>query len=203
MTEKIDFTEMYVTHDAFRRDLDRLEAAAEAGRTGDPRVRDGWANFKAQLHVHHSVEDASLWPRLVPLAKDTRARRLLEDMEVEHARIDPLLVGFDQALEDDAEDLVVRVKELTDVLGRHLEHEEEEALPFIQEVLTPADWRAFARAMAREQGIRGASVWIPWIVDGMAPADADTFLARFPAPLRLVDRLLWTPRYERRRLWRF
>jgi hemerythrin-like domain-containing protein len=203
MTEKIDFTEMYVTHDAFRRDLDRLEAAAQAGRTGDPRVRDGWENFKAQLFVHHSVEDESLWPRLTPFAKTPETRRLLEDMEAEHARIDPLLEGFDRALEDGAEDLVVRAKELNDVLGQHLEHEEEQALPFIQEVLTPADWRAFGRAMARKQGIRGASNWIPWIVDGMAPADAHRFLARFPAPLRLLNRLLWAPRYDRRRLWQF
>jgi hemerythrin-like domain-containing protein len=203
MSEKIDFTEMYVTHDAFRRDLDRLEAAAEAGTTDDPRIRDGWENFKAQLLVHHSVEDEKLWPRLTPLVKDPGAQTLLKDMEAEHARIDPLLEGFDRALEDGAEDLVVRAKELADVLGQHLEHEEEAALPLIQEVLTPADWRAFGRAMARKQGIRGASVWVPWIADGMAPADERRFLARFPAPLRLLNRLMWAPRYERRRLWRF
>jgi hemerythrin-like domain-containing protein len=203
MTEKIDFTEMYVTHDAFRRDLDRLEAAARAGKTGDPRVRDGWENFKAQLSVHHTVEDESLWPRLTPHAKAPETRALLQEMAAEHARIDPLLEGFDRALEDGAEDLVVRAKELADVLGRHLEHEEEQALPLIQEVLAPADWRAFGRAMARKQGIRGASNWIPWIADGMAPADARRFVARFPAPLRLLERLLWSPRYARRRLWRF
>lgn len=203
MTEKIDFTEMYVTHDAFRRDLDRLEAAAQAGKAGNPRVRDGWANFKAQLSVHHTVEDESLWPRLTPHATAPERQALLRDMEAEHARIDPLLDGVDRALEDGAEDLVVRAKELADVLGQHLEHEEEQALPFIQQVLTPADWRAFGRAMARKQGIRGAANWIPWIQDGMAPSDARRFLARFPAPLRLLDRLLWSPRYARRRLWQF
>ncbi|MDN3354032.1 hemerythrin domain-containing protein [Actinomadura sp. DC4] len=203
MTEKIDFTEMYVTHDAFRRDLGRLEAAARAGRTDDPRVRGGWENFKAQLLVHHSVEDASLWPRLVPVATEPEAKGLLEDMETEHARIDPLLAGFDRALEDGADDLVVRAKELADVLGQHLEHEEEEALPLIQSLLTPADWKAFGRAMARRQGVRGAAAWVPWITDGMAPGDARAFLGRFPAPLRLLNRLLWAPRYERRRLWKF
>ena len=199
----IDFTEMYVTHDAFRRDLDRLEAAAQAGRTADPRVRDGWENFKAQLHVHHNVEDEKLWPRLVPLVEDPAAAALLNDMEAEHARIDPMLTEIDLALDGDADDLVVRAKELADVLGGHLEHEEEEALPLIQELMTPADWRAFGRAMARRQGVRGVADWIPWITDGMSPADERRFLARFPAPLRLVNRLLWAPRYHRRRLWRF
>jgi hypothetical protein len=67
----------------------------------------------------------------------------------------------------------------------------------------PADWRAFGRAMVRRQGIRGASNWIRWIADGMAPADAHRFLAQLPAPVRLLNRLLWSPRYARRRLWRF
>ena len=37
---KVDFTFMYAAHDAFSRDLRRLAAAAEAGRTADPAVRD-------------------------------------------------------------------------------------------------------------------------------------------------------------------
>ncbi len=203
MTEKIDFTEMYVTHDAFRRDLERLEAAARAGRTADPRVREGWANFTAQLLLHHRVEDAALWPRLTPLVTDPDGTALLAAMAAEHAALDPLLTDFDRALEGGAGDLVVRTKELASVLGRHLEHEEDAALPLIQDLLTPADWRAFGRAMAREQGLRGAAVWVPWITDGMPRADRRRFLARLPAPVRVVAGLVWEPRYRRRRLWEF
>ena len=54
----IDFTMMYVTHDAFRRDLGRPKAAATAGTAQAPGVRAGWENFKAQLLLHHSVEDS-------------------------------------------------------------------------------------------------------------------------------------------------
>lgn len=61
---KVDVTVMYSTHDAFRRDLERLSLAAAAGRTDSDEVRAGWKNFKDQLHVHHSVEDAVLWPRV-------------------------------------------------------------------------------------------------------------------------------------------
>ncbi len=62
--EAIDFTMMYVTHDAFRRDLGRLSAASAAGTAHAPGVRAGWENFKAQLLLHHSVEDTHLWPRV-------------------------------------------------------------------------------------------------------------------------------------------
>jgi iron-sulfur cluster repair protein YtfE (RIC family) len=188
----IDFTEMYVTHDAFRRDLERLARADRALQ-----VREGWENFKTQLLVHHTVEDAALWPRLAAKVDDP----LLKEMEEEHARIDPLLAAVDRALEADAADLGERVRELAEVLEAHLEHEEEAALPLIQAVLTPADWGEFRRAMARRQGIRGAAVWVPWITDGMSPADRHAFLSRLPAPLRVLNRLLWTPRYHRRHLW--
>jgi Hemerythrin HHE cation binding domain len=65
--DAISFTEMYVTHDGFRRDLERLAVAAAAGRGGSSSVHDGWQNFKRQLHVHHAVEDTWMWPRLMEL----------------------------------------------------------------------------------------------------------------------------------------
>jgi hypothetical protein len=199
----IDFTEMYVTHDAFRRDLERLAAAADAGKATGPEVRAGWEAFKDQLLVHHSVEDEWLWPRLAERVKDPEGLALLGDMEAEHARLDPLLASYDEALAAGATDLAVRAKELGAVLGRHLEHEEEEALPLIQSAMTPGDWRDFGRAMARRQGVRGVSNWIPWIIDGMPWAERRGFLARFPAPLRMINRLLWAPRYRRRQFWGF
>jgi hypothetical protein len=54
---------MYVTHDAFRRDLGRFTAAAAAGTAHATGVRAGWQNVKAQLLLHHSVEDTHLAPR--------------------------------------------------------------------------------------------------------------------------------------------
>lgn len=198
---RIDFTVMYATHDAFRRDLDRLEAAAAAGTVGTPEVFAGWENFKTQLHIHHSVEDAYLWPRLRRAASGRPAHlTMLDEMEAEHARIDPLLAAVDDAL-GAGTDLVGRVQDLSAVLGDHLEHEEGSALPLIQEVLTPADWRGFRGAMARRQKVKGAAAYIPWVTDGRPPADQRRFLAMLPAPLRLINRLSWEPRYRRRNLW--
>ena len=57
---KINFAVMYATHDAFRRDLEKFEAAVASGRPDSPGVRAGWANFRRQLDVHHSVEDAAI-----------------------------------------------------------------------------------------------------------------------------------------------
>ena len=201
--EAIDFTMMYVTHDAFRRDLGRLSAASAAGTAHAPGVRAGWENFKAQLLLHHSVEDTHLWPRV---RRATAGRpvglALVDEMDAEHAQIDPLLAAVDDALAGSASNLAGHAAELASTLEWHLRHEEEAALPLIQSVCTPADWRAFAGAMRRRQGIKGAAIYVPWILDGSAPDGQRRFLAALPAPVRVISRLLWEPRYRRRGLWK-
>ncbi len=172
----IDFTMMYATHDAFRRDLGRLKAAATAGTAQAPGVRAGWENFKAQLLLHHSVEDTDLWPRVSHAAADRPSGLAL--------LADAAVAGLASALE------------------WHLKHEEDAALPLIQSVCTPADWRAFADAMRRAQGIKGAARYVPWILDGIAREKQRRFMAALPAPVRVISRILWEPRYRQRGLWR-
>lgn len=198
----IDFTMMYATHDAFRRDLDRLVAAAATGTAGSAQVRAGWENFKTQLLTHHSVEDTDLWPRVQrAVAGRPGDLALLREMEAEHALIDPLLHAVDQSLAGRASNLAEQAKEISEILGHHLQHEEQDALPLIQSVLTPADWRAFAGAMRRRQGFKGAAVYVPWILDEMPRLKQQEFMAALPAPVHVINRLVWAPRYRARNLW--
>ncbi|AYF75180.1 hemerythrin domain-containing protein [Nocardia yunnanensis] len=198
----IDFTLMYLTHDAFRRDLDRLTAAVAAGRAASPGVRAGWANFTRQLHVHHTVEDSALWPPVLARLADRPADvTLMADMEAEHAALDPALHAVDEALRTASPDLAIHVHALTGLLTDHMLHEETKALPLIDEVLTPEDWSAFRTAMARTQGPSGAAVYVPWVLDAATPERRRQFLAAMPAPIRPINALLWERRYHRRRLW--
>ena len=201
--EEIDFSMMYVTHAALRRDVGRLTAAATVGNAGTANVRAGWENFKTQLLIHHSVEDDDLWPRLYrAVANRPDDIALLKQMEDEHAVLDPLLAAVDAVLPFRTDAGIDRpLEELASALDRHLKHEEERALPLIRQVLTPADWRGFARAMARRQGYKGAAVYVPWILDGAGPDQRKRILSLFPAPVRLISRLGWEPRYRKLKLW--
>ncbi|MGY1961497.1 hemerythrin domain-containing protein [Nocardia gipuzkoensis] len=194
---------MYATHDAFRRDLRRCAAAAESGLADRPGVLSGWANFIRQLHVHHTVEDAVLWPRVLSaLPERSRDRALMADMEAEHAALDPALKSVDEGLRGQAADLPARVQKLAEILGEHMAHEEKSALPLIQKVLTPKDWDAFRGAMARKQGPSGAAVYVPWVLDDATAEQRREFLAAMPGPVALINRLLWERKYHSQQWWR-
>jgi hypothetical protein len=71
----------------------------------------------------------------------------------------------------------------------------------IQSVLTTENWRGFAKSMARAQGVKGAAVYVPWIVDGATTAERKRFFSALPDPVRVINRLVWEPRYRHRGLW--
>ena len=142
------------------------------------------------------------WPRLrSALPGRSEDLALLDEMKAEHSVLDPLLESVERILDGQPGDLAGCVRELTATLCKHLDHEETSALPLIQSVLTPADWRGFAGQMRRRQGVKGAAVYIPWVLDGQPPAKQRRFLAALPAPARLISRALWEPRYRKRQLW--
>jgi hypothetical protein len=104
-TGDADLTIMLAAHDAFRRDLARLARAAASADLSDPARRQsvaaGWELFKRELHIHHTAEDQLIWPALRPrLVQSEHALSVLDAMEEEHERIDPLLAAVDAAFTD-------------------------------------------------------------------------------------------------------
>lgn len=205
----LDLTMMLAIHSAFRRDLAHLARAAGRYRTDDPGQRTallaGWEVFKTQLHTHHSGEDADLWPRMrARLADRPDDLALLQAMQDEHARIDPLVATVDGALADHGDGhhrLGDTVDALTTELTGHLAHEERDALPLVNRSLTRAGWRAFEDSQRRKTGLRGAAEFLPWLLDGTPAEQAQAVLHRMPPPVRLVYRRIWQPRYARRDRW--
>ncbi|MFA1547021.1 hemerythrin domain-containing protein [Actinomadura chokoriensis] len=193
-------TLMHAAHDAFRRDLDRLAAAVAAGKGGAAHVRDGWDNLKDQLRMHQDVGERLLWPRVEhALAGRPAERAVLADMRDGHARIAALTACVDAALED-GRGAVAAVLALRETLEGHLRHEESTALPLAESVLEAGEWRALA-AEAEGRCAPAAPLFVPWVVDGIAPVDRSRFLTALPGSVRARNRVTWEPRYRKRRLW--
>ena len=222
-TGDADLTIMIAAHDAFRRDLTRLARAAAAADLSDPArrrsVAAGWELFKRQLHMHHTAEDEIIWPAMRPrLANRETALSVLDALEAEHQRIDPLLAAVDAAFtqhdaaftRDDAapgdgspgaDRLADVIDVLTSTLTGHLTHEERDGLPLIGVALTGAEWRSAGFKMARKNGMASGGEMFAWILDGAGREDAATTLGTLPPPLRLLYRAVWKPRFEKTSRW--
>jgi iron-sulfur cluster repair protein YtfE (RIC family) len=210
-TGHLDLTVMLAFHDAFRRDLAHLARAASRRPTelDEPARRTavlaGWELFKTQLHIHHTAEDNDLWPRMrAHLADRPDELALLQAMQDEHARIDPLLAAVEEAFADrdgGHRRLGDTVDALAGELCWHLGHEERDALPLIDRSLTQAEWQAFGNDQRRRIGIGGAAQLFPWLLDEAAPEQIKAVLGGLPPPLRVVYRRIWQPRYARRDHW--
>ncbi|GAB3969199.1 hypothetical protein GCM10029978_040060 [Actinoallomurus acanthiterrae] len=208
-SDDIDMTMMLVSHNAFRRDLGHLRRAVEQRSAEDPErrraVQNGWSLFKLQLHNHHTNEDKSIWPRMRARLRDKPDDLgVLDAMEAEHDRIDPLLAAVDAALADgtaDQERFAQAIAELDDALSGHLTHEEKDALPLVPVTLTSDEWQETAKDMRDLVGLKGAAEFFPWLLDGAPDKDADAILKLMPAPARLMYRRMWVPKYSKERRW--
>ncbi|GCE01998.1 hemerythrin domain-containing protein [Embleya hyalina] len=193
----VDFTMMFAAHDAFSRDIARMITTCEAGRALAPETTVVWDRFKRFLLLHHRTEDAVLFPPLRAAVDDPVDLDMLAAMDVEHARIDPLLDLIDAALADaDHGGALVGLHELAEELGAHMRHEEQRALPLLEARLGRAGWDAFGRGMRKEQGLRGAAEYLPWLLDGASSALTAAVMRQLPLPARVLYRRVWAPRYH-------
>ena len=212
-TGDADLTIMLAAHGALRRDLERLARAAEFADLPDPggrrSVRAGWETFKRQLHLHHTAEDAIVWPALRRrLSGSDDARSVLDAMEAEHQQIDPLLCAVDDAFaragegrRSDARAISDATDALSTSLASHLAHEERDGLPLIGVALTAAEWRGVGFKIARSNGLSAGGEMFAWLADGTDPAQAAAVIGTLPPPVRLAYRAIWEPRYRRTPRW--
>lgn len=200
---QLDFTMMYAVHDAFRRDLARLAAAAD-GRTGDLRAfKEGWATFTYYLNIHHTSEDTALWPPVRANAgADAERAAVLDAMEAEHSSLDPLVHRItSQLASGDTARLRENTEALSEALTAHFAHEETAGLPLVGEVLSPAGWEAFGEDQRRQVGTKGAATFFPWLLDSAPESTETKVLALVPPPIRFLFRKTWRPRYQKRSPW--
>ena len=204
----LDLNGMYMAHHAFRRDLARFAVAARQTPLEDADVWRAlavrWEQFGAILHHHHTTEDDVLWPQLLEIV-DAEGRATLEAMEAEHDLIDPLLAscaaGFaamgqapDAGTRDRLADTAATAR---DTLSDHMRHEETEALPLVQSLLSAEGWERVEKAAGEGKSASDLRFLVPWVADGLSPAQLEAAFRSVgqPFPIALA---LTRGRYARR-----
>jgi len=196
----VDMFMMYLMHHAFRRDLAAFAAVVprtpvEASATWRA-LADRWALMAEALHHHHECEDTWLWPALLERAGD-RDRGTLEAMEAEHAGIDPLLeasaAGFAALAAGGDEDLraalAVRLVAARESLGRHLAHEEADAMRILQAHLTPGEWAEIEAQFSKGLTFGRIVRLVPWVLHEVPTHLLPDLFARTGTAHRVIWRL--------------
>lgn len=207
MEFELDMSMMFAMHDALRRQLVQI-ARITRRRDDNPakllQATLGWELFKKFLLVHHKTEDDVLWPDLRTEVAGNGVRvALADELEGEHAVIEPLLTAIDAAAAD--QDYGYQrfgdiVDELTLKLSGHLYHEETDGLPLIDASLTPQEWQHFAKVHAERIG-SDAPMYMPWLLSDASQQTLDAVLGKFPPHLLAAYREEWGPRYASLDIW--
>jgi hypothetical protein len=197
-----------MVHRAFRNELHGLPELISGVDGGDAKraavVNTHLNLIVAVLHHHHAAEDDLIWPKLharVPMHDDDISR-----MEDEHRAIE---AGADTATATGAlwaktgalaaaERLCTAVDELIELVDLHLDDEERDVVPLIEECITASEWK---KATTRGASFlrthpRMGLVIAGFMLEGVSAEDKHRFLAGVPSVARLMWQLLGTRTYQ-------
>jgi hypothetical protein len=202
-----DVHDMVVVHRAFRRELGLLPGLVRAVPAGDTaRAAVLAAHLRlclAGLHLHHSGEDAVLWPTL--LARTTPQAALVHRMEAQHEQVHDRVEALRAALDRWAtearpavtEEVATGVEALEAAVLPHLAEEEREILPLAARHLSEAEWEAVGQHgmahMARSQ----LPIMFGMVLEGCDPEERARMLGVLPGPVRLLARTVFAWQYRR------
>ncbi|WP_345342614.1 hemerythrin domain-containing protein [Rhodococcus olei] len=202
-----DVNEMVVIHRAFRREFTALPKLIRAVAEGDTAraalVAEHLTLILDGLHMHHTGEDAVLWPLLQVRAAPSTA--LVETMQHQHELVDgrteevrtqsgvwaqaPTSIGGEQ--------LAQLVDDLAAALFEHLELEEREILPLVSRHITGEEWQSLGDHGRDAMSTRQLPLMFGAILEEADADERGRMLAQLPAPVRLILRTMGARQYRR------
>ena len=185
-----DLTDYRVVHRAMTADLRRLaDAAAELVERPDAErlalLRRYLDAVSGEIESHHHVEDEHVWPVLESLAGE---RTALVPLTEDHDRLDPLLAraaelaGRDRATPE----LVAVLREIADLLVRHIADEERDIFPIITDCVRVEDYKALQKRFRDNLRPRLLPFLAPWAVRHATPEERERMIAEAGLLLRVL-----------------
>ncbi|WP_029432050.1 hemerythrin domain-containing protein [Blastococcus sp. URHD0036] len=202
-----DTSDMVVVHRAFRREFRLAPALVRAVPAGDSaRAAVLAAHVRLLLdglHLHHSGEDAVLWPLLLDRAAPDAA--LVHRMEAEHEQVAAAIDGVRGALDRwvvearpaVTEEVAAGIEAVTAPLLQHLAEEEAEILPLAARLLSEAEWEAVGEHGMSHMRKSQLPIMFGMVLEECDPQERQRMLGILPAPIRLLARTVFARRYRR------
>jgi hypothetical protein len=199
--------EMVVIHRVFRREFGAIPGLVRAVAPGDvarARVVGGHLTLVlAGLHMHHTGEDAVLWPALAERAAPSAD--LVETMVTQHARVDGYARQVEPVLEEwrasattvRGEQLARLLEDFAEALCEHLDLEERELLPLIARHVTVAEWDSLGEHGRASMSARQLPLLFGAILEDADEDETREMLRGLPVPVRGVMRTVGAWQYRR------
>lgn len=205
----INAYEMVMGHRLFRRELGNasdLIGGVAAGDTKRSRlVATHLAHMVTGLHHHHTAEDELVWPKLH--ARVAFRKSDIQRMEAQHVEIAASVHAVESLRElwapsadpQLAVQLKAGVNELSARIDEHMQDEERDMVPLINEHLTDDEWTQCIERGAEyipKINVRLALATIGLMLQDATPAERRRFLAGLPAPVRMLWKLFGERTFE-------
>ncbi|MFD0683246.1 hemerythrin domain-containing protein [Actinomadura fibrosa] len=206
--QRPDTHEMVVTHRASRRESRVLAARVPEVRPGDTaRARvlaAHLADYLLALHLHHSAEDELLWP-LLPARVGADAD-LVRRMEEQHARLaagmermtEAARAWAEHADEESRDALGALLAEHVALLTEHLDDEERNLLPLVEQHVSVEEWKRLSQHFAAHMPKDKLLFFMGAVLEGADRRERAHLLGSLPLPARLAWHTVGRVQYARR-----
>jgi iron-sulfur cluster repair protein YtfE (RIC family) len=192
-----EFLAAYTTmHDSMTRDARRLTTLSGSTSLVDHDALARWWNRYQRVIVNHHVrEDAIVFPALEARATDAMALAQLRD---EHEQLDQAMAALSRAIGDhDAGALPPAATRFAEILDDHLRFEEEVVFPALDAQFTAEEFGEIEKSLSKGTKLGDVAFELPWALDGASDDLREFAMRMVPAPFRVLNRVVWEPRYER------
>ena len=195
-----DLTAYRAVHAAMRTSNEWLVSGIARTERGDRRriaaLRRWYAGYAGELRNHHRNEDHIVFPAL---AARVPAYAAYDDgLANDHLRLDAVIDGLDVSLrmwsqqpaaEDRRSVALDLANELLDLLAVHLDLEDADILPMIEQHVTAEEYATIDEQIVEELELRQATFTVPWLLTTVDASTAAHLLDGAPAALRVLFRL--------------
>jgi hypothetical protein len=212
-TQDNDVRGWTLDHDQFRGVLADLIEQVSALRSADVAAAQAlarwWHSFSASVAHHFRAEDEGIWPTLTRHSPQISAT--LDSLTAQHRRIESELREIDRhfdalpstiatpAFGADRVALLAALTQLQTAILDHLDAEEREAVPVLRTRVPAPECRQIERNMVKGLSLREVADLLPRILAFADGKERAMMLRRLPPPVRLLNRLIFIPRYRRTR----
>lgn len=196
----IDAGEMALVHRVFRRAFGEIPGLIQRVAPGDVAgartVGDHLELILLVLHHHHAAEDDLLWPKLY--ARAPAAAERIHQVATQHSHIAALVDDLDSARtawvrapdRESAGRLCGALTALGTAVGEHLDDEERDVVPLIEQNVSSEEWQQMldrGAAFLTPRTVRRALVFGGLVLEAAdSPRQRAQFLAGLPRGPRML-----------------